>query len=76
MQAAAHGFRMRPASHHMGGAQAHELTARIGHLQQRADPLQLGLRNLRLQRLKRRRLKLRYLGLRRTGKKGGGDDRG
>jgi hypothetical protein len=62
----------------MRGAQAHELAARIGHLQQRTDPLKLRLRNLRLQRLKLRCLKLRklrYLGLRRTNEKGGGDDR-
>jgi hypothetical protein len=29
MQTAAHGFRMRPASHHVRDAQAHELAARI-----------------------------------------------
>ena len=64
----------------MGSTQPHELTARIGHLQQRADPLKLRLRNVRLRCLKLRRLELRYLrclylGLRRTGEKGGSDDR-
>ena len=77
VQAATYRFRMRPAAHHMGSTQPHELTARIGHLQQRADPLKLRLRNVRLRCLKLRYLRslLSCLGLRRTGEKGGGDDR-
>ena len=49
VQAAANRLRMRPAPDHVGCAQAHELAARVRHLEQRAEMDRLKLvRGLRL----------------------------